>query len=74
MILTPRLCRTARAGLNWSQADLAQRCRVSLSTIMNFERRVHAPHDSTLANVQGVLERAGVQFVSERTLTLPEES
>jgi transcriptional regulator with XRE-family HTH domain len=74
MILTPRLCRAARAGLNWTQGDLAKRAVVSTSTVTDFERETSNPHGTTLEELRRVLTEAGVDFVSERTLSFAEEA
>jgi transcriptional regulator with XRE-family HTH domain len=74
MILTPRLCRAARAGLNWTQGDLAKRAVISTSTVNDFEREISKPHTTTLEELRRVLTEAGVHFVSKRTLTFREQA
>lgn len=69
MILTPRLCRAARAGLSWTQGDLAQRANVTVSTVTDFECQTSDPHTTTLEKLRCALEDGGVKFVSRSTLT-----
>lgn len=69
--LTPATCRAARAGLNWSQADLCTRSQTSITSLTRFERGLNTPHWRTLKAFKEALEAAGVKFVTERQLILP---
>ncbi len=55
--------RTARGSLGWSQADLAGRAHVGLSTIKDFENGNRTPIAKNLAAIHGALEAAGVELV-----------
>jgi transcriptional regulator with XRE-family HTH domain len=57
-------CRAARALLNWSQADLANASKVATKTIADFEREDRSPYQRTLADIQGAIESAGVEFTN----------
>lgn len=61
--VTPELSRAARAWLNWSQSDLADRANVSLATIRGFEIGTLIPLRSTLTAVRKALEKGGVRFL-----------
>jgi transcriptional regulator with XRE-family HTH domain len=60
--LAPEQARAARAWLGWSQADLAAKAHVGLSTIKDFEGGNRTPIANNLAAIQGALEGAGVDF------------
>ena len=63
MALTPAQCRAARALLDWTQDDLAERAEVSRGTIRGFEGGQHALQRSTAAAVRRALEAGGVLLV-----------
>lgn len=54
--------RAARALLNWSQKDLAERSGVSEVSIINYENEKRTPHQSTLGKILQAFELAGVIF------------
>ncbi|WP_377810864.1 helix-turn-helix transcriptional regulator [Azospirillum sp. A29] len=60
----PDQCRAARALLNWSQADLAERAKVAKQTLADFERGARTPYARTLADIRAALEGAGIQFIA----------
>jgi predicted transcriptional regulator len=60
MPLTPEQCRAARALLDWTQDDLAERAGVSRSTIRGFEGRQHELQRATASAIRRALETAGV--------------
>lgn len=65
-MITAGQLRAARAFLNWSQADLAERAKLSVPTIKRMESA--GPDNSTLANVKAVmaaLESAGCTFLAD---------
>lgn len=51
--------------LNWSQADLAERAKVSRPTVVDFEKGARTPHPNNLQAIQAALEAAGVEFIPE---------
>ncbi len=55
----------ARAALQWSLKDLAERSRVNHVTINRFEIGQAASNPSTLAALRSALEAAGVEFIPE---------
>jgi len=64
-MITGSQIRSARAALNWSAAELARKCSVSLRTIQRLELIDGVPESrsSTLLGVQSVLESAGIEFI-----------
>ncbi len=55
--------KAARALLNWSQADLAQKSGYSLPTINNIERGQYEAHPNTMDNIIQTFEQEGIQFL-----------
>ena len=62
-MLTPAQCRAARGWLDWNQKDLAERAKVSMSTIRDFESGKRAPIANNLDALRRAIEAAGVQLV-----------
>ena len=63
--MTPEQCKMARAGLSIGVRELAESARVSIGAVTRFESGQEVP-DLTVGLFRKVLERAGVEFVSER--------
>jgi ribosome-binding protein aMBF1 (putative translation factor) len=57
--------RAARALVDWSREDLAERSNVSPNTVWGFEQGRSDPKLSTLNKWQRALESAGVQFIDD---------
>ncbi|MCU4161743.1 helix-turn-helix domain-containing protein [Acidiphilium sp. AL] len=55
----------ARAALDWSVKNLAERAKVGEATIRRFERDRAEPIHSTAAAICSALEAAGVEFIAE---------
>ena len=64
-------CRAARAGLEWSREDLAQKAGLSDRTITDFERGAREPHDNNKRAIRQAFEAAGVRFTEEGCICLP---
>ncbi len=62
--MSPDQCRAARGWLAWTQKDLADRAKVSLSTLRDFENRKRRPIANNLAAIRGALEAAGIEFTN----------
>ena len=60
----PEQCRAARAFLNWSQAELAERAGVAKQTLADFERGARTPYPRTLADIKKALEAEGIEFMN----------
>jgi transcriptional regulator with XRE-family HTH domain len=64
-MITPAQCRMARAGLGWSETQLAKAIGVSLATVSRFETGKSQTQPATVEALQRVLEAAGVVFLAE---------
>jgi len=64
-MMSPEQCRAARAWLGWSQQELAQRARVGLSTVKDFERGDRKPMVNNLDAMRRAIEAAGVVLIEE---------
>jgi transcriptional regulator with XRE-family HTH domain len=60
--MSPEQVRAARNWLAWTQAQLAERARVGLSTIKDYEGGKRVPIPNNLEAIQRALENAGMQF------------
>jgi DNA-binding XRE family transcriptional regulator len=63
--MSPEQCRAARAWLDWSQDDLAQRARVSSSTIRDFEAGRRVPIPNNMLAIGRAFEEAGMVLTSD---------
>ncbi len=61
--ITPSQCRAARAALRWSQDDLAERARVSRTTLVKFENETGVPSTNNMIAIRLALETANVRLV-----------
>ena len=62
-MITPRQIRAARALLEWTQQDLADRAILGLSTVQRFEEGKDV-RVSSLAKIQKALEAMGIEFTT----------
>lgn len=62
MSLSPEQSRAARGWLDWSQQDLADRAKVSLSTVRDFEKARRVPIANNLDAIHRAFEASGVVF------------
>jgi transcriptional regulator with XRE-family HTH domain len=65
MAVTSAQVRMARAALNWTVRDLAEAARVHRNTITNVETERYVGDPETLAAIEDVLKRAGVEFIDQ---------
>lgn len=61
-IMSPEQLRAARNWLGWTQAELAERSKVGLSTVKDFESGKRTPIANNLAALKTALESGGMQF------------
>ena len=64
-MLSSEQSRAARGWLDWSQAELAKRAHVSLSTVRDFEKGRRTPIVNNLDALRRAIEAAGVQLLFE---------
>jgi transcriptional regulator with XRE-family HTH domain len=67
--ITPAQCRAARALIDMTQPELAERSGLGLSTIVDFEKSRRQVSDRAIADLRTALERAGVRFVQTENAT-----
>lgn len=58
-MLTPGQSRAARGWLNWTQAELAKRASVGLSTLRDFESEERTSIPNNVAAIRRALEDGG---------------
>jgi transcriptional regulator with XRE-family HTH domain len=71
-MISPAQCRAARALLNWTQHQLADRSGLGFSTIRDFEKGRHVPYATNLAIIEQALTEAGVKFLDGNCVCLPD--
>ena len=54
----------ARAGLQWSQAELSRRSGVAPATIAAFEQGIRTPYPRTVRDLEVALKAGGVKFLN----------
>ena len=64
-IITAAQCRAARALLNWSQPELAERCDIHVQTISNFEKESSTPSKTTLDKIMRCFDFAGIDLLKD---------
>lgn len=60
--MSPEQCRAARAWLDWTIAELAERAHVGISTIRSFEGAERTPIQNNLDAIRRALEEEGIIF------------
>jgi transcriptional regulator with XRE-family HTH domain len=63
--VTSAQVRMARAALNWTVRDLAEAAGLHRNTVTNLEIGRYAGDPQTLAIIEQVLKRAGIDFIDE---------
>lgn len=62
--ITAGQVRAARALLDWSQEELADRAGVTRRTIAGFENGEKVPHKSTVERIVVAFRQDGVRFIN----------
>jgi len=65
MPVTSAQVRMARAALNWTVRDLAEATGLHRNTISNIEVGRYSGNQESISLIEGVLRRAGVEFIDE---------
>lgn len=63
--MSPEQVRAARNWLAWTQAELAERSKVGLSTVKDYEGGRRTPIANNLEAMQRALENAGIKFTPD---------
>ena|SRR6516164_3900531 len=63
-MITSAQCRAARGLLDWTQQELANRARVGVVTVRQFEAGDVTPRRATLQVIQHAFELAGVALIN----------
>jgi transcriptional regulator with XRE-family HTH domain len=61
--MTPSLARAARAILNWSMSDLAQRTGMAATTIRNYESGKRGTTRVNRATIASAFRDEGIEFI-----------
>lgn len=64
-MLTPAVCRAARALLRMDQSEVASAANVGLSTVRNFEAGRSVPQPNNLAAIMRVLQDRGAVILAD---------
>lgn len=65
--LTPKICKAARALLNWSQADLSQKAGVGVRSVSRFEDSNGEPSPAVRDKLYNAFGKAGIQLIASNT-------
>jgi len=65
MPMTSAQVRMARAALKWTVRELASAANLHRNTVTNIETGRYSGDLATLAAIEAVLKRAGVEFIDE---------
>lgn len=68
--MTPAQCRAARALLNWSQEELADKASIAAMTVRMFETGKAKPRPVTARSIREALERGGIRFIGDSGVEL----
>ena len=60
--MSPEQVRAARNWLAWTQAELAERANVGLSTVKDYEGGKRTPIANNVAAIKRALEEAGMKI------------
>ena len=63
--MSPEQARAARCWLGWTQAELAKRAVVGLSTVKDYESGKRTPIANNLEAMQRALEKAGMKITAD---------
>ncbi len=65
-MITPDQIRAARALVNWSQTELAQRSGLAVPTIANIEAGKQEPSAKTISKIVDTFLIAGIEFIGSK--------
>jgi transcriptional regulator with XRE-family HTH domain len=62
-MITPRLCKAARALLDWTQADLAEKADVTMDTVSRFEQGKSDTRGNAMIAMEAAIRQAGIKLL-----------
>lgn len=63
--MSPEQVRAARNWLGWTQAELAERANVGLSTVKDYESAKRVPIANNLEAIKSALEKGGMKITAD---------
>ena len=66
--MSPEQVRAARNWLAWTQAELADKAKVGLSTVKDYESGKRTPIANNLLALKAALEAGGMQITEDAVL------
>jgi len=63
--MSPEQVRAARNWLSWTQVELAERAKVGLSTVKDYEGEKRQPIANNIEAIQRAFEAAGMRFTAD---------
>lgn len=63
-MITASQIRAARALLDWSQSELAERAKLTQATIANIEVEKHQPSKTTITALEHTFQSVGIEFLA----------
>jgi transcriptional regulator with XRE-family HTH domain len=73
MLITTDQIRAARALLNWSQEELAQRSGLARPTIVNIENSAKLPEMRTMQKIASAFDKADIEFGANESVSRKNE-
>lgn len=70
--VAPRVVKCARAYLGWTQADLAEKAGIGVSTVADFEREARRTESAALEAMRLAFVEAGIQILPHGILIIAE--
>jgi transcriptional regulator with XRE-family HTH domain len=64
-MITPHQCRAARAMVQWTQDELAEKANIGVVSVRRFEQGKAEPYQGTQRLLRQELEKAGVRFLGD---------
>jgi len=62
-MITPHLCKAARALLEWTQADLAEKAGVPIDTVSRFEQGKSDTRGKAMIAMEKAIRHAGIKLL-----------
>jgi transcriptional regulator with XRE-family HTH domain len=63
-MITPRQCKAARALLGWTQAELAEKAKLTLDTVSRFEQGKSDTRGQAMIKMEAAVRQAGIKLLA----------